>query len=77
MFGLNWQTNLGGIGALLGAAAGIAHSISVGQMPDVTQLGVLFAAVSAGFGLMQAKDKNVTGGTIPATFEAKRRVGDA
>jgi hypothetical protein len=34
-----------------------------------------FAAISAGFGLIQAKDKDVTGGTIPATLEAKKRVG--
>ena len=75
VLGPNWQTSLSGIGALLGAAAGIVHSISIGQMPDMTQMGVLFAAVSAGFGLIQAKDKAVTGGTIPATPEAKRRVG--
>ncbi|MGH6836334.1 MAG: phage tail tip lysozyme [Methylocella sp.] len=74
MLGSNWQTSLSGIGAILGAAAGIAHSLSVGQMPDATQMGVLFAAVAAGYGLIQAKDKNVTGGTIPATAEAKRRV---
>lgn len=75
MLGPNWQTSLSGIGALLGAAAGIAHSISIGQLPDSTQLGVIFAAVSAGIGLIQAKDKAVTGGTVPATPEAKRRVG--
>jgi len=77
MLGPNWQTSLSGIGALLGAAAGIFHSVSVGQMPDMTQIGILFAAVSAGVGLLQAKDKAVTGGTIPATPEAKKRVGVA
>jgi hypothetical protein len=75
VLGPNWQTSLSGIGALLGAAAGVVHSISIGQMPDTTQMGVLFAAVSAGVGLLQAKDKAVTGGTVPATPEAKRRVG--
>jgi hypothetical protein len=75
MLGPNWQTNLAGIGTLLGAAAGIAHSVSIGQMPDGTQLSTLFAAITAGIGLLQAKDKNVTGGTVPATIEAKKRVG--
>lgn len=74
MFGTNWQTNLSGLGALFGAAASVATSISHKQMPDETQLGVIFAAVSAGIGLLQAKDKHVTGGTVPATDEAKRRV---
>jgi Phage tail lysozyme len=75
MLGPNWQTSLAGIGAIFGAAAGIIHSVSINQMPDMTQMGVIFAAVSAGFGLIQAKDKAVTGGTVPATPEAKRRVG--
>jgi Phage tail lysozyme len=73
----NWQTTASGVGALLGATAAILHSVSVGQMPDVTQVAILFAAVSSGIGLIQAKDKNVTGGTIPQTVEASKRTGTA
>jgi hypothetical protein len=76
MFGLgpNWQTNLAGLGTIFGAAASVITSVSHKQMPDETQMGVLFAALSAGIGLLKAKDKNVTGGTVPATPEAERRV---
>jgi hypothetical protein len=74
MFGTNWQTNVSGFATLLGAAASVAASIGKKQMPDETQLGIIFAAISTGVGLLQAKDKNVTGGTVPATKEAQRRV---
>ena len=73
----NWQTTVGGLGSLLGAVSAIAISVSHGQMPDVTQIAILFAAVSSGIGLLNAKDHNVTGGTVPATPEAARRTGTA
>ena len=71
----NWQTSAAGIGAILGAVAAIATSVSHGQMPDITQISILFAAVSSGIGLLNAKDHNVTGGTVPATVEAVKRTG--
>ena len=71
----NWQTSAAGIGSILGAVSAIAMSVSHGQMPDITQLSILFAAVSSGIGLLNAKDHNVTGGTVPATQEAVRRTG--
>ena len=71
----NWQTTAAGAGSLLGAVAAILHSVSTGQMPDITQMSILFAAVSSGIGLLSAKDKNVTGGTVPATPEAVKRTG--
>ena len=70
----NWQTTAGAISGLFGVGATIFHDISVGQMPDASQLGVMWAAISFGIGLLRAKDQNVTGGTIPQTAEAEHRV---
>ena len=57
----NWKTTAGGVGAILGALADIAISLSHGNVPNVT---ADFAAITAGLGLIAAKDGNVTGGTI-------------
>ena len=67
---VNWGTNLGGIGALLGAAFSVVNSIRTGEAPNETQIGILISAVAAGFGLLKAKDSNVTGGTKSAVTGA-------
>lgn len=60
MFGKNWKTSLGGLGAILAALADISHGLAAGVpinwQADITGL-------IAGAGLLFAKDGNVTGGT--------------
>lgn len=63
---INWGTNLGGIGALFGAAFSIYSSIRSGQAPDSAQVGIIIMGLSSAFGLLKAKDSNVTGGTVSA-----------
>jgi hypothetical protein len=58
----NWKTTAGGVlTMLLGVAALLG--VKVGQNPiDPT---AAFAMITTGFGLLFAKDGNVTGGTTP------------
>lgn len=51
----NWKTSLAGLGAILTGAAMIVKGNYVEGI----------ASVSAGIGLLKAKDSNVTGGTVP------------
>jgi lysozyme family protein len=74
MLGTNWKTNTAGIATLFGAASAILTSIGKGQIPDPTELSIIISAITTGVGLLAAKDKNVTGGDVPQTNEAKRRV---
>ena len=64
----NWQTTLAG---LVAAFAGVAKVIPALQPYSdlLTEVGL----VAAGMAGIAAKDKGVTGGTIPATQEAKAR----
>ena len=51
----NWKTSLAGIGAIITGAAMIVKGNTIGGI----------ASISAGLGMLNAKDNNVTGGTIP------------
>jgi GH24 family phage-related lysozyme (muramidase) len=73
MLGKSWITSLFGTGSIAGAAATVAFDIANKQMPDTASMSLIFSSVMAGMGLLQAKDKNVTGGTIPQTLEAMPR----
>ena len=53
----NWKTTLSGIASIIGGVALFVNH------PD--QIEAAFAAVSLGFGLIFAKDNNVTGGSVP------------
>lgn len=66
----NWKTTSAGILAIVGAVVSIAFA------PVVTPVIITAAATGllTGIGLIFAKDGNVTGGTNPATPEAKDRV---
>jgi flagellar hook protein FlgE len=59
----NWKTTLGGVGAILGAAASLATMFSKGQV-DGTMLMTDLGIIGAGFTGLFAKDHNVTGGTV-------------
>jgi hypothetical protein len=67
---INWKTTIPGIIAALTGAAKVIPSLQPYADILTTIMGI-----SAGVGLMAAKDGDVTGGTVPATPEAKRRVG--
>jgi hypothetical protein len=68
----NWKTTFGGIAAILTAGGAGLHALQSG---DLSAAYASIPAIIAGFALISAKDSNVTGGTVPATNEAKRRVG--
>lgn len=60
----NWKTTTGGIGMLL---TGLGYFVAVisGQVTFTIEAAtVALASVSGGFGLLFAKDNNVTGGTV-------------
>ena len=61
----NWKTTLAGISALLAVAVKVVNGSGVGA-EDI-------AIITGALGLLFAKDGNVTGGTKPATEEAKAR----
>lgn len=59
----NWKTTAGGIGAGLGALADIFTQVSQGNF-DANHLWLDIVAISTAWGLLTAKDGNVTGGTV-------------
>lgn len=66
MLGKSWITTLLGILVILGSVASCFHD---GRFDAHCLIEVL-----AGIGLMAAKDKRVTGGSVPASPEAVVRV---
>lgn len=58
----NWKTTVSGILTILGGIAAGGKLIIAGQVTEGA--GVLLTAITAGVGLIAAKDSNVTGGTI-------------
>lgn len=60
----NWKTTLAGVGAILGAVGDIALQLSHGLGSlDANRLYLDAAGIATGWGLIFAKDGNVTGGT--------------
>lgn len=66
----NWKTSTPGSGALITAFIDLYHGVSTKNyanvVPDI--MGIL-----VGLGLINAKDWNVTGGSVPQTIEAENR----
>lgn len=58
----NWKTTVSGVLTILGGIAAGGKLIVAGQMTE--GIGVIITAVTAGIGLLHAKDNNVTGGTV-------------
>ena len=59
---MNWKTTVTGVLTIVVALGSAALGFfKTGTIPD---LGALVAAVTAGIGLITAKDSNVTGGTV-------------
>jgi hypothetical protein len=72
----NWQTTLSGIPALFTACFSVYQALKNGQAPAKEEWEIIGASVSAFLIGLNAKDKNVTGGTVPQTPEAVHRVVD-
>ena len=56
----NWKTNLFGIGSIVSAVGSLLVMASKGQV-DGPMMTAALSAISAGIGLLFAKDHNVTG----------------
>jgi hypothetical protein len=63
-FFINWKTAWAGVLAIASALGSIA-SMAKSNTWDMAALGVATSGIAAGFGLIFAKDANVTGGTTP------------
>ncbi len=57
---LNWKTTIAGVAAIFAAVGGL---FTMGTL-DLSHLSTVIPAILAGFGLLFAKDMNVTGGTV-------------
>lgn len=73
VFGKSWITSVFGVGSIASAIASIGIDVVNKQTPDWAQLFLALSTTLGGTGLLAAKDKNVTGGTVPATLEATTR----
>lgn len=61
----NWKTTAGAAGLALGTVATVLTSIANGTFVlDATTISAMIAAASAVWGLVAAKDSNVSGGSV-------------
>lgn len=60
---INWKTTLGGFAAILSGTGAAINAFTSG---DTATLYAAIPGILAGIGLIAAKDKNVTGGTVSA-----------
>ena len=70
----NLKTSLSGIPAFIIAVYTAYNALKSHQMPTKEDLEIIGGALSFVWLAIQAKDKNVTGGTVPQTLEAIIRV---
>jgi hypothetical protein len=66
----NPWTSIAGFGSLISAGLGVYHAVSIGSVPDQTEVSLLFSSAISGIGLLFAKDWNRTGGTVSAVTGA-------
>ena len=57
----SWRTTLAGVLAILGTVLPIVGKVANGGTIDINDIGTAIAGVSAGVGLIKAKDALVTG----------------
>lgn len=69
----NWKTTVFGTGGIVTALVDIVSNFATGT-PDKINWTIDIPIIMTGLGLLFAKDGNVTGGTVPATDEAAKRV---
>jgi len=80
LFGPNWRTTTWGFLTILAAVVSFQPD-AIAFLPDNVEKYVrgicgIVAIITAGKFVANTKDKDVTGGTVPATKEAKKRVDD-
>lgn len=63
MFGASWKTSVAGILAIVSAVASAGYMYFDGDPATNPEWSAVGVAIAAGWGLIHAKDKNVTGGT--------------
>jgi hypothetical protein len=73
VFGANWVTSIFGTGSIAGAIVTLGIDAYNRQWPDAATMAIVMGLFSAGMTGINAKDKNVTGGSVPQTAEAKNR----
>ncbi len=78
IFGINWRTSLSGYITLVSVAIA-ANPLSIDFLPDELEKYIkgfagLIALISGTAMVHNTKDRNVTGGTVPSTNEAVKRV---
>lgn len=71
----SWKTTVTGILTILVALGGAAMSLLDADPLTNPDFAAIIAAITAGVGLITAKDSGVTGGTVAATPEAAARTG--
>jgi hypothetical protein len=64
LLGINWRTTLGALAPLLTSIGIIATDIGKGEWPSHQDEAVVFSFLSIGWGLIMAKDRVVTGGSV-------------
>lgn len=78
VFGQNWKTTLSGwittLAFAIVAKPDVVDFLPVGSHKTITGIAGIIAIIAGGTFAYQVKDRNVTGGTVPQTFEAERRV---
>lgn len=82
IFGSSWRTSL--LGWIFTVSTALSSSqntlIDIGFSPDtvlkIKNIAAFIAFISGGAAFQNTKDKNVTGGSIPATREAVIRISD-
>lgn len=71
----SWKTTVTGILTIVIALGSAAMSLLDADPATNPDFGAIIAAITAGIGLITAKDSSVTGGTVAATPEAAARTG--
>jgi hypothetical protein len=64
LLGINWRTTASAILPMLTSITMAVGAISRGEWPTSNDLAVIASLFSIGYGLIVAKDRNVTGGTV-------------
>ena len=64
IIGINWRTTAAAVLPLLTSLDLAVGAIAKGEMPAGHDLAVIASLFSIAWGLISAKDKNVTGGTV-------------
>lgn len=79
-FGVNWRTSFFGYITVIAAAIAL-NPTSIEFLPDDLEKNIrgvagLISIISGMIAARNTKDKDVTGGTVPSTHEAEKRIDE-